>query len=146
MADIKVRLRNPSIVLMPVTEEEAEEINQDAFLKSKLYVLYELEGFPDIEIGMLADYAVKYCPSLANVSRIDEATSFCYFFSGGTSLEEKAELVQDRPVYLVYPSDDRKVAHFESINGKEIDLNVIVNGPFIVGDGSKTTMQLIKNR
>ena len=146
MLDVKVRLRNPSIVLMPLTENEAEDISKEELLKNKLHILYKLSDSSDIEIGMLADYAIRYCPSIANVDRIEDAQTFSYFYSGGSFLEENAESIEDRPVYLVYPSDERTVVSSRVINGVDFDLEQVVDGEYEFKESNKKTMQFIKKR
>lgn len=125
---LQVRLKNPSLILTPVSEGEKDVMDLES-----IYVLYRLPESDDINIGMMSPITRKYSPSLANVWHLDSATSYAFFYNGGASLEENASRFTDRPVYKVAPSDDRKVAGYSVLNateenGLEISLEDVVDG------------------
>ena len=120
---IKVNLNNPTIILTPLSEEEAE----NKFDFASLYVLY-VNYFNDVEIG-IPDMK-EYSYFLANMQGLKDATKKAYFYSGGNSLKMKASEITDRPVYEVLPSDDRKVVACNIINNVNIGLTDVLNGKF----------------
>lgn len=129
-----VRLKNPGIVLMPITEEEKNSFESD----NSLYVLYKLKDSEDINIGMMASYMQKYYPGLANVFELDNAVTKAFFYSGGSNLKYGADEVNDRPVYIINPDDDRVVDSYEIINNVNVSLEDVVDGNYTIGENIKT--------
>lgn len=134
---VSVRLRNPDIILMPVTDEEAEEISKRFMGDEDIYVLYRLPEVEGIHIGMLSSSMREHFPMIANIWNLDEATSSALFYNGCSELERKAEEVTDRPVYRIRPTDDRMVAGYDVLNGTpENNLRVwledVVDGKYTV--------------
>lgn len=120
---INVKLNNSTMILTPLTEEEAK--NNFGF--AKIYVLY-VNPLKEVEIG-IPDME-KYDRSLGNMHGIENATKKAYFFNGGTFLKMKASEVTDRPVYEVLSTDDRKVVACSIINNVNIGLTDILNDKF----------------
>ena len=110
-------LKNPNIILMPISEKEKEGYLNDLLGDESVYVLYKLPESNDIHIGMMSSSTKAYFPSTSNVWRLDEATTKAYFYNGGSVLENKAMEITDRPVYRIRPSDDRIVSGYDVING-----------------------------
>ena len=104
---VRVRLRNPGIIAMPISDEELKEYEDGTKSDEFLYVLYRLPGSGGIEIGMMSSSAINYYPGLANISRLDDATTKAYFYCGGSNLMNQAMEITDRPVYLIGPSANR---------------------------------------
>lgn len=127
MTFTSVRLKNPTIILMPLREDEIEK-HSSGF--SDLYLLYKNER-GEIEIGIPS--MINYFPETANMYGSGMATEKAYFYCGASRLKSEAQEITDRPVYAVYPSDDRKVEHYEILNSVDVDLNSILNGTYIVG-------------
>jgi len=122
---IQVKLKNPNIILTPVSQEE---------LKKGLgwgctYVLYNNKD-GDIEIGI--PDMMEYFPETANMIGFGDATEKAFFYSGGSSLIEAAPTISDRPIYVIKPSDDRKVTSYEIINNVDVELSEVLNGSFKV--------------
>lgn len=139
---ISVRLKNPSIALVPISDLERESMEKRLFGDERLYVLYELPNYDGIHIGMLSESARRYTPDLANVGNLEYATSMAYFYNGGSQLLEDADEINDRPVYLVSPTDDRRVASYSLSNAdKNVALSIrledVVNGEYTVVDKEK---------
>lgn len=63
---VKVRLRNPDIILMPITDEEKKEIEERTG-NENIYILYRLPNSEGIHIGMMSSSMRKYYPAIANV-------------------------------------------------------------------------------
>lgn len=120
---INVKLNNSTMILTPLTEEEAK--NNFGF--AKIYVLY-VNPLKEVEIG-IPDME-KYDYSLGNMHGIENATKKAYFFNGGTVLKMKASEVTDRPIYEVLSTDDRKVVACSIINNVNIGLTDVLNGKF----------------
>ena len=120
---INIKLNDSSIILTPLTEEEAK----NNFRFAELYVLY-LNPLKEVEIG-IPDME-KYDYSLGNMHGIKNATKKAYFFNGGTFLKMKASEVTDRPIYEVLSTDDRKVVACSIINNVNIGLTDVLNGKF----------------
>ncbi len=114
---VSVRLRNPDIILTPITEEEKKQIESKFMGDESIYVLYRLPDSEGIHIGMMSSSMRKYFPSAANVWNLDNAISMSFFYNGCSKLEEKASEITDRPVYRVRPSDDRMVSGYDVLNG-----------------------------
>ena len=120
---INVKLDNPTIILTPLTEEEAKTDLGFA----GLYVLY-VNPLKEVEIG-IPDME-KYNVTLANMHGFENATKKAYFFNGETFLKIRASEVTDRPVYEILPSDDRKVVACNIINDVNVGLTDVLNGKF----------------
>ncbi len=114
---VSVRLRNPDIILMPITDEEKQQFESDFMGDESIYVLYRLPNSEGIHIGMMSSSMRKYCPSIANVWYLDNATSLAFFYNGCLELESSTSQITDRPVYVVRPSDDRMVSGYDVLNG-----------------------------
>ena len=128
-------LKNPNIILMPISEKEKEGYLNDLLGDESVYVLYKLPESNDIHIGMMSSSIKAYFPSTSNVWRLDEATTKAYFYNGGSVLENKAMEITDRPVYRIRPSDDRIVSGYDVINetpdnGLRICLDDVVDGNY----------------
>ncbi len=129
---VSVRLKNPSIILKPLTNDEVEEHNNGF---SDLYVLYRnKEG--GIEIGIPS--MQRYFPATANMYGVDEAIEKAFFYCGSSKLKEQAPTITDRPVYEVYPTDNRQVAEFNILNSVEVDLAYVLDGSYTIGEFKKT--------
>ena len=134
---VRVRLRNPGIIAMPISDEELKEYEDGTKSDEFLYVLYRLPGSGGIEIGMMSSSAINYYPGLANISRLDDATTKAYFYCGGSNLMNQAMEITDRPVYLIGPSDNRTVEEYYVINATEnnglyVPLEDVVDGKYTV--------------
>ena len=114
---VSVRLRNPDIILTPITDEEKKQFESDFMGDESIYVLYRLPNSEGIHIGMMSSSMRKYFPSTANVWNLDSATSLAFFYNGCSELESSASQITDRPVYIVRPSDDRMVSGYDVLNG-----------------------------
>lgn len=127
---LEVRLNNPSLILTPISDVEQETMDDES-----MYVLYKLPESEDINVGMMSSSMRKYFPATANIWYLDRATALAFFHNGGRSLEESASRITDRPVYKIYPTDNRKVGAYSIINGTEengldIPLEDVVNGNY----------------
>lgn len=122
---IQVRLKNPTLIIAPVSQEEVNK----GFGWGSLYVLYKNKN-GEVEIGI--PDMVEYFPSTANMFGFGEATEKAFFYNGGSSLIESAPTINDRPIYSIQPSDDRKVAAYDIINNVDVKLSDILNGNFKV--------------
>lgn len=122
---IQVRLKNPTLIITPVSEEELEE----GFGWASTYVLYK-NSQGEVEIGI--PDMMEYSPSTANMYGFGEATEKAFFYNGGSRLVESASTINDRPIYAIQPSDDRKVAGYDIINNVDVKLSDVLNGSFKV--------------
>lgn len=122
---IQVGLKNPTLIIAPVSQEEANK----GFGWGSLYVLYKKKN-GEVEIGK--PDTVEYFPATANMFGLGEATEKAFFYNGGSSLIESSPTINDRPIYSIQPSDDRKVANYDIINNVDIKLSDVLNGNFKV--------------
>ena len=122
---IQVKLQNPTLIITPVSEEEVKK----GFGWASLYVLYK-NKYGEVEIGI--PDMVEYFPVKANMFGFGEATEKAFFYNGGSSLIESAPTTNDRPIYAIQTSDDRKVAAYDIINNVDVKLSDVLNGNFKV--------------
>ena len=54
-----------------------------------IYILYRLPNSEGIHICMMSSSMRKYYPAIANVWNIGSATSFAFFYNGGSDLERR---------------------------------------------------------
>lgn len=146
---ISVRLKNPELILTPITDGEREAAEKEFMGDESIYVLYKLPSSGNIHIGMMSSSVRKYCPGVANVWNLDKATSMAFFHNGGSSLENNAREITDRPVYRIVPTDDRVVAECRILNSTsenslEILLDDVVEGRYSVN--SENPVELKKTR
>ncbi len=122
---IQVRLKNPTLIITPVSQEELEK----GFGWGSTYVLYK-NSQGEVEIGI--PDMMEYSPATANMFGFGEATEKAFFYNGGSSLVESATSINDRPIYAIQPSDDRKVARYDIINNVDVKLSDVLDGSFKV--------------
>lgn len=122
---IQVRLKNPTLIITPVSQEELNE----GFGWGSLYALYKNEN-GEVEIGI--PDMIEYFPEIANMSGFSDATEKAFFYSGGSRLIESAPTINDRPIYSIQPSDDRKIEKYDIINNVNVKLSDVLNGTFKV--------------
>ena len=146
---VSVRLRNPDIILTPITDEEKALFEKDFMGDESIYVLYRLPNSEGVHIGMMSSSMRKYFPTTANVWKLDNATSKAFFYNGCSELEKNALAITDRPVYRVRPSDDRMVSGYDVLNGTpenglRIWLEDVVDGNYTIN--AKTPSVLRKSK
>ena len=134
---ISVRLRNPALILTPITDEEKEAAEKEFMGDESIYVLYKLPTSGNIHIGMMSSSVRRYSPGVANIWNLDEATSMAFFHNGGSKLEAGARSITDRPVYRIVPGDDRVVNECQILNGTpynglEVELDDVVEGNYSI--------------
>ncbi len=139
MVSVRTRLRNPELIVTPISFEEA---NEDLGFSS-LYVLYKNEN-NEIEIGM--PDMMSYFPALGNMYGYEAATEKAFFYNGASDLEEMASTISDKPVYRIQPSDDRKVESYDIINGVDVKLDDVLNGNFKVVSNKTDEDKHVKHR
>ena len=132
---INLKLKNSSIILMPITNEEKLLLENNFMNNEDIYVLYRLPDLNGIHIGMVSSLMKNYFPTTANVGTLNDAISKSFFYNGGSNLANNASKITDRPVYRIKPSDDRMVLDYEvlnntSENGLNINLEDIVDGHY----------------
>lgn len=127
---IQVKLKNPTLIITPVSQEELE----NGFGWGSTYVLYK-NSHGEIEIGI--PDMMEYSPTTANMYGFGEATEKAFFYNGGSSLVESAASINDRPIYAIQSSDDRKVAGYDIINNIDVKLSDVLNGNFKVVSDNK---------
>lgn len=143
---LSVRLKNPDIILTPITEEEKTQIESEFMGDESIYVLYKLPDSDAMHIGMMSSSMREYFPGTANIWYLSEATSKAFFYNGCSELEEKAQGITDRPVYRVRPTDDRVVAGYDILNGTpdnglRIFLEDVVDGQYSLGSSSASPVK-----
>ncbi len=143
---VSVRLRNPNIILTPITDSEKAECEKRFMGDESVYVLYRLPDSHDIHIGMMSSSMREHFPSLANVWNLSNAISKAYFYNGCSELEANATQITDRPVYVVEPTDDRMVSEYDILNattenGLGIRLEDIVDGKYTLSDGKPAILK-----
>ena len=116
---MKNEKRTP-IILAPITDEEKKVLTKVFLGNESLYVLYRRPMCPGIQIGMLSESMRKYSPETANCDGLDEATEKAYFYNGCSRLEEIAPQIIDRPIYKIYPSDEKTVDRYQILNRTHI--------------------------
>ncbi len=122
---IQVKLKNHTLIITPVSQEELEK----GFGWGSTYVLYK-NSQGEVEIGI--PDMMEYSPTTANMYGFGEATEKAFFYNGGSTLVESASSINDRPIYAISPSSDRKVAGYDIINSVDIKLSDVLNGSFKV--------------
>lgn len=142
---VMVRLRNPNIILTPITNEEKELFEKDFMGDESLYVLYRLPNSEGIHIGMMSSLMRNYFSTTAN------ATSKAFFYNGCSNLENNASKITDRPVYRVSPSDDRMVSSYDILNGTSenglrISLEDVVDGNYTLNVETPSVLRKTKLR
>ena len=145
---MKVRLRNPEIILMPITEQEKEKYENNSW-DGSLYVLYKTPLSEEIQIGMLSASMQRYFPATANVWNLEYATSKAFFYNGYSELEKNALKITDRPVYRIRPSDERTVLEYDILNatkenGLRIFLEDVVDGTYTIDGDTQYTHRLTR--
>ena len=140
---VEVRLKNPDIILMPISDEEKEQYEKEFMGDESIYVLYRLPDSEEIQIGMMSSSMRKYFPSTANVRQLDNATSKAFFYNGASDLEKKAMGITDRPVYRIRPSDNRTVDGYDVLNGTpenglRVWLEDVVDGKYTIKADTST--------
>ena len=140
---VGVKLKNPDIILMPISNEEKEKYENEFMDDESIYVLYRLPDSEEIQIGMMSTSMKKYFPSTANVWQLDNATSRAFFYNVASDLEIGAMKITDRPVYRIRPSDDRTVAGYDVLNGTpenelRICLEDVVDGRYTINSDIST--------
>ena len=73
---IQVRLKNPTLIITPVSQEELNE----GFGWGSLYALYKNEN-GEVEIGI--PDMIEYFPEKANMFGFSDATEKAFFYNGG---------------------------------------------------------------
>ncbi|HIT21960.1 MAG TPA: hypothetical protein IAB56_03160 [Candidatus Scybalousia intestinigallinarum] len=114
---VSVELRNPDIILTPITEEEKQQIESNFMGDESIYVLYRLPNLEEIHIGMMSSSMRRYFPITANVWNLEKSISKAFFYNGSSELKNKAPTITDRPVYRVIATDDRIVSGYDILNG-----------------------------
>lgn len=146
MLNLKVNLKNPDIILMPITEEEATHFGSRSYGDESIYLLYKTSDSEDvIQIGMLSSSVSKSSPDLANLWRVKDSTDIAYFYSGCIGLEQMAFDITDRPVYRITPNDDRTVSRYTILNatvenGLNVSLDDLLAGKFVI-DSEETMVE-----
>lgn len=145
---MKVRLRNPEIILMPITEQEKEKYENNSW-DGSLYVLYKTPLSEEIQIGMLSASMQRYFPATANIWNLEYATSKAFFYNGCSELERNALAIKDRPVYRVRPSDERTVLGYDILNATEenglgVFLEDIIDGTYTIDGDTQYTHRLTR--
>lgn len=146
-----VRLKNPSIVLMPITEEEKEYLENRRFVGNEaIYVLYKLPNIDKIFIGMMAASTTTYFSATENIWNLRYAIEKAYFYNGCSELEKMASEITDRPVYKVKPTDDRLVDSYDVLNGTEengllVLLEDVVSGKFQIEEEELPVQKTIES-
>lgn len=98
-----------------------------------IYVLYELPDCDGIHIGMMAESVRKHTPSLANIEGLDSAVSKAFFYNRSPGIFYNAEAYDERPVFLVNSTNNRKVESSIVINLVDnFSLEDIVRGDYAV--------------
>ena len=120
---VSVRLKNPNLVLTPISEVEAEK----DLGYTGLYVLYK-DSKGTIQVG-IPDMG-RYSARLANMSGYEAATEKGFFYNGSQKLIDNAENIKDRPVYVLEVDDHRQVVNWASINDVDVSLDDTLNGTF----------------
>ena len=147
---ISIKVKNPDIILAPITDEEKEQMESKFMGDECLYVLYKLPESEDINIGMLASSVRKYSPGVANVWKLRNATTMAFFVNGASELEEAAPRITSRPVYRINPSDDRKVSSYKLLNGNaenglDVSLEDVVDGKYTVTRKASAPKEKVKH-
>ncbi len=141
-----VKLRNPEIILIPITDDEKEKQEQKFMGDDDLYVLYKLPDSDQIQIGMLSSSMREYFPETVNVWDLIYATSKAYFYNGSSQMERDASQITDRPVYRIRPTDDRTVSEYDILNATDennlsIRLEDVVDGNYMVEKTAPSTLR-----
>ena len=92
-------------------------------------------GIPDI---------IEYFSTIANMSGFDEATEKVLFYNGGSNLAKFAPYINDRPVYSIQPSDNRKVEIYDIINNSDVELLDVLDGNFKVDSDNIEEIKQLK--
>lgn len=106
-----------------------------------LYVLYKNEN-GEIEIGI--PDMIEYFSTISNMSGFDEATEKVLFYNGGSNLAKFAPYINDRPVYSIQPSDNRKVEIYDIINNSDVELLDVLYGNFKVDSDNIEEIKQLK--
>ena len=125
MISVGVGLKNPKIILMPITEEESKKY---ASLFASVYLLYRCDDSEEIQIG-IPDLQ-SYSFIAANMYGAEYAAEKAYFYCGGSNLAVSADSITDRPIYAIVPTCSRTVAEVEVLNGIDIELNQILSSGY----------------
>lgn len=134
---------NPTLVLIPVSEVEREKLNRNSeFRNVGVYILYRRSDNDNIQIGMLDESLGAFFES-RNLRGADTA-SFYEFFYESSSLKNTASKILDRPVYEVFPSENRQVLSYNILNDSAVLLEEVLSHKFDIEKCSSTdTGQLV---
>ena len=127
-------MNTSTLVLAPISENEREklEILQKELVCGSIYVLYK-DNNGAIKIGI--PEMARFFPETANMDGFQESNEKAFFFSGPTKFED----ISDRPVYKIIADNMKKVIDYEIINDKNIELNDILNGNYVINNDSNET-------
>ena len=134
----RVRLNNPDIILMPLSNREKDNLERQFMGNESIYVLYRLPDSEEIHIGMMAE-SIRKNSVIKNVKYLNKATTKAYFYDGASILYNKANEITDRPIYQVFPSNKRTVLGYNILNfdvskNARVKLDDIVNGNTFLDD------------
>ena len=110
-----------SIVLAPATDEDIRMFENSFY---SLYGLYKNENSNEIKIaipGMVNHVSVD------NMDEFNNSQEKAYFINLGNSGIELADIINERPIYMIEPTDKRTVGEYTIVNGIDIPLENILN-------------------
>lgn len=136
-------IKSLNVVLVPITEEEKEDLEEHPSHASMIYEIYKIPGSESYQIISLKDktaYPTKITTTLSQM-----ATEKCFFFDGTSLIPYDSVEITDRPVYMVAPTDDNLVGGYQILNGIFVPLKQVIehtytfepNGSFVYARGRK---------
>ena len=119
-----VKFNEPSITMMPIRDDELEEYLDTSFI----YLLYKTINSEKINIGV--PFMDSYYPRLANMNGAEKSLEKKYFISNNNLLNQQIKDNTERPIYELFPDDDRTVSSYRCLGNLDIPLEDLLNGNY----------------
>lgn len=110
-----------SLILAPANEDDIRMFENSYYA---LYALYKNNKSDKIQVGIPG---MENHTSLHNMDNFESANEKAYFINLGYSGIELADIITERPVYVIEVTDDRTVKEYTIINGYDTDLESLLN-------------------
>ncbi len=128
--DVRVRTKNPTVQLVPITTEEIEDVSKSY---TKLYYLSTTDGVI-INVGIPDMQA--YFAATGNMYTVENDLKKAPFKSVSSRYDDLNEIT-DRPVFELKITDGRTVEAYNILNNIETSLESIINDGFSLVEQSK---------
>lgn len=137
---LKRDLYKCSLLFAPATIEEIK------YFKDSLYALCVLYKNPKTNKIQMGIPGMEDRTSFQDINNFEEAKEKAYFLNLGYSDIDVAEIVNDRPVYMIDLTENKNVNAYSLVNGVNIELDDVLNGTFKVENIKSDVLTEIEKR